>query len=68
MNSKEFSEALKERRKKLGMTQAEVAEKLGVPIKTYTRWEHNQNTALELTMEGALARLAKIEPKKKSKQ
>ena len=39
INATKFSDRLKELRKNLELTQAELARQLGIPTSTYTNWE-----------------------------
>lgn len=61
-----FPEQLKAERKRLDLTQAELAALLDVPARTYWEWESGKTTPYAITQEGALARLAKV--KKPSKK
>lgn len=54
-----FPEQLKAHRERLGLTQAELADLLDVPSRTYWEWEAGKTTPYAITQEGALARLSK---------
>lgn len=59
-----FAEQLKSERKRLGLTQAGAAALLSDEVKTlsartYWKWESGADAPLEITQEGALARLRK---------
>jgi transcriptional regulator with XRE-family HTH domain len=57
MKSSYFGKLLREERKKLGLTQAQAAEVLGIAKKTLENWECDRHPVLTITQEGALARL-----------
>ena len=40
MNQKEIGKFISDRRKEMGLTQAQLAEKLGVSDKSVSRWEN----------------------------
>jgi DNA-binding XRE family transcriptional regulator len=51
---------LKNARKKLTLTQAELAKLLGVPLRTLISWENDQHTPHGLTWEAVTARLSAL--------
>jgi transcriptional regulator with XRE-family HTH domain len=59
-----FAEQLKKERERLGLTQAQAASLLGVSKSVIEKWEADTRTPLEITQEGALARLRKAKPRK----
>lgn len=63
MKSQTFADKLKAHKKRLGLTQPEMAELLDIPNRTYWEYESGNTEPPEITKEGALARLEK-EPKK----
>ena len=59
---KSFAEQLKAHRDRLGITQVKAAGMLGIGLRTYSIWEHDDDPRRKphlLTQEGALARLRK---------
>ena len=48
--SQELQRKLKAAREKLGLSQSQMAEKLGVPVRTLQRWEQNQSTPRGLAL------------------
>lgn len=52
-----FAETLKAERSGLGLTQAQAAELIDVPARTYWEWEAGKTTPYAITQEGALGRL-----------
>ncbi len=59
-----FDEQLKSERERLGLTQAGAAALLGVSKSVIEKWESGQRTPLEITQEGALARLRRTKSRK----
>jgi DNA-binding transcriptional regulator YiaG len=59
-----FADQIKNERERLGLTQAGAAALLGVSKSVIEKWESGQRTPLEITQEGALARLRKTKPRK----
>jgi transcriptional regulator with XRE-family HTH domain len=59
-----FSDQLKKERKRLGITQAQVASMIEVPARTYWEWEAAKTTPYEITQQGALARLRATKKRK----
>ncbi len=57
-----FADQLKPERKRLNLTQAEAATILEVSKSTLEKWEAGQKSPKALTREGALARLARLQP------
>ena len=60
-----FPEKLKAHRKRLGLTQADLATLLEVPARTHWEWEAGKTTPYAITQEGALARLTKAKKRPK---
>jgi len=60
-----FAEYLKTERKRLRLSQAELAALLDVSPRAVWKWETGEGEPLALTQEGAKARLKKAKPKKK---
>ena len=58
-----FADQLKAERKRLALTQAGAATLLGVSKSVIEKWEKSSRDPLEITQEGALARLKKEKPK-----
>ena len=56
----EFGMMLKIRRVTLGMTQQEVADKIGVNLMTYSRWERGHNKPMR-ALESKLKEVLKID-------
>jgi transcriptional regulator with XRE-family HTH domain len=54
-----FSEKLKSERKRIGLSQPDLALLLGVSAEWVSKTERELSTPLEITQEGALARLRK---------
>lgn len=40
---KQISERIRERRKEIGFSQKEVADRIGMPVSAIRRWEHEQS-------------------------
>lgn len=59
-DSEMFAQQLKNERERLGLTQAGAAALLGVSKSVIEKWEADTRTPLEITQEGALARLRAI--------
>lgn len=55
-----FEESLKSEKARLGMTLAELASALAVGQRTVEHWINGDRVPLDVTREGALARLSKI--------
>lgn len=51
-----FAEKLKAERERLGLTQAQAAELIDVPGRTYWEWEAEKTTPYAITQEGSLGR------------
>lgn len=64
---KTFSEKLKAERKRIGITQLEAAGILGVSDRVLWDWESGRVEPMEITMEGALARLSLVKSERKKK-
>jgi len=60
-----FAEQLKAERLRLGLTQPQAAEALGLSNRVYWDYENGKSVPEGITQEGALARLAKLKPKAK---
>lgn len=58
-----FAEQLKSERERLGLTQAEAADLVGVSPRAIWKWEHGDEP-LAVTAEGVLARLKRAKAKK----
>ena len=58
-----FPQKLQSERLRLSLTQAEAASILGISKSALGKWETGVKTPKELTQEGALARLGKVEIK-----
>lgn len=56
---KKLSPKLKSWRKHKKITQREACELIGVPIKTYIKWEHGERTPSELVIKTVLAFMKK---------
>lgn len=52
-----FAAALRMHRERLGLTQAEAAQLLGVSPRAIWKWENEEGNCLTVTMEGVIARL-----------
>jgi DNA-binding transcriptional regulator YiaG len=59
-----FTTTIKQERERLGVTQAQTASLLGVPKSAIKKWEADTRTPLEITQEGAPAKLRKTKPRK----
>lgn len=57
-----FARYLQSERKRLFVTQAEAAEILEVPARTYWEWENAKTEPQKIAQEGALARLKARKP------
>jgi DNA-binding transcriptional regulator YiaG len=57
-----FANQLKQERQRLSLTQAEAAAILEVSKSALEKWEAGQKTPKALMREGALARLARLQP------
>ena len=57
-----FAKQLKQGRKKMGLTQKEMALFLGIPDRTHWDWDAGKTIPPEVTQEGCLARI-KASPK-----
>lgn len=55
---KSFRIRLKSERTRIGFTQAQTAELLSIPFRTFCDWEYGITTPAEVAQEGAMARLA----------
>lgn len=53
-----FADRLRNERQRLGITQAQAAEILDIPKRTYCEWELSNTTPYAITQEGALRRLS----------
>lgn len=51
-----FAALIKSERARLGITQAQAAELLGVPARTLWEWEHDKTVPLSVTQEGVKER------------
>lgn len=58
-----FSQKLLSERERLGLTQAGAAALLGVSKSVIEKWENGSRSPLNITQEGAIDRLAKLNPK-----
>ncbi len=56
-----FPEQLRAHRARLGITQAQLAEILGVSFGAVSKWERGLNLPAEIAQEGAVARLEKVQ-------
>lgn len=54
-------DALRERRKALGLTQKRLAELLGVPLRTYAGWEIGETAKISGTVDGALREIERAQ-------
>lgn len=61
-----FPEKLRDERKRLGLTQAGAAALLDTPSRTYWEWENNKTAPPAIAQEGAIARLAKLKPRRQN--
>jgi transcriptional regulator with XRE-family HTH domain len=52
-----FAKRLRKERERLGMTQMQLKELLGVSFEAVSKWERGISVPSEITQEGALARL-----------
>jgi transcriptional regulator with XRE-family HTH domain len=59
-----FAEQLRAARKRLGLTQAELATLLGVSFEGVSKWERGLSEPSRITQEGALARLKRHKKRK----
>ncbi len=55
-----FPEKLRHHRARLGITQSQLAEILGVSFGAVSKWERGLNLPAEIAQEGAVARLEKL--------
>lgn len=55
-----FSQIIKENRKRLKLTLAQAAALLDVSPRVYWDWEHGKTKPYAITQEGAIARLVKM--------
>jgi transcriptional regulator with XRE-family HTH domain len=55
-----FPEKLRHHRQRLGITQSQLAEILGVSFGAVSKWERGLNLPAEIAQEGAVARLEKL--------
>jgi len=62
VDSMTFPDQLRAERRRLGLTQPKLAKILGVSLESVSIWERRVSLPLEITQEGALARLAKLKP------
>jgi len=60
-----FAERLKAERQRLGLNQSELAVLLGVSMEWVSKAERDLSTPLEITQEGALARMRKTKKRPK---
>lgn len=60
-----FCDQIKQERQRLGLTQSELAAVLGVSMEWVSKTERDLTTPLEITQEGALARLRKTKKRPK---
>ena len=63
-----FSDALKQHRNRLNLTQAEMAASLQIPARTYCEWENGKTETAVITQEGALSRLERAKADKRRPQ
>lgn len=59
MNQKEIGKFISDRRKEMGLTQAQLAEKLGVNDKSVSRWE-NGKTMPDLSLYEPLCEILRV--------
>lgn len=59
-----FADQLRSERERLGLTQSGAAALLGVSKSVIEKWESEMRTPLEITQEGALARLRRTKKAK----
>ncbi len=64
LNPETFAFALRAHQERLGKTQKQMADLLGVSLRIYITWQKGDGNPLEVTMEGAIARLRKAKPGK----
>jgi transcriptional regulator with XRE-family HTH domain len=55
-----FPEQLRAHRQRLGITQSQLADLLGVSFGAVSKWERGLNLPAEIAQEGAVARLEKL--------
>ncbi len=60
----DFAAQLKAERQRLRLTQPEASAALDIPDRTYWEYENGKTVPPAIAQEGALARLAKLKPKK----
>ncbi len=58
--SQELQRKLKAAREKLGLSQSQMADKLGVPVRTLQRWEQNQSTPAAFALKTIEEKLDRI--------
>lgn len=58
--SEELKRKLKEVRERLGLSQSQMAAKLGVPKRTLQSWENDQRTPSALALEALEAKLKSL--------
>jgi DNA-binding transcriptional regulator YiaG len=58
--SQELQRKLKAAREKLALSQSQLAEKLGIPLRTLQRWEQDQSTPPAFTLKTIEGRLDRI--------
>jgi transcriptional regulator with XRE-family HTH domain len=61
-----FASTIKQERERLGLTQAQAASLLSVSKSVIEKWEADTRTPLEITKDGALAKLRKTKPRKRT--